>query len=842
MHQVRRRLRHLIRPLWVRWSTELRAVWRRLPVRPRTVLYESFAGNGAVCNPEAIFRELLLAPDMADLRHTWVLKDLRSHRAIRSEFAEHPGVRFVRYRSARYFRALATSEYLINNATFPPEFSKRTGQTYLNTWHGTPLKQMGYDMPNGALESANTLRNFVSADFLLSQNSFMTRQMYEGAYKLRGIFRGLIIEEGYPRVDRQFMDESARQAGRAQLESAGIELGEREIVLYAPTWKGDSFSSPDDDARELLDAARDLQRSLGEDNYVVLLKTHQIIHHFAAADTEYRPVLVPNEIPTNTVLGVSSILITDYSSILFDFLSTGRPILFYRPHPADYNSSRGTYFDPEQLPGPVCDTIQQATDAVRSCVRGGLPAGATATRYAQWQERFAGCDDGNSSSRVVDVVFRGQADDHNTVSIADDSRTALLLHLGSLRPNGITSSALTLVSLLDHTRFDVSVVFNRPSEAGQLASQSRIDPRVRQFHRVGGMGGSGVDRLRRRLSEVRGKRSVHASSAAQRRMWDDEWTRCFGGTRFSHVVDFDGYGPFWATLLLHGRATSNSIWLHNDMVAETDRIIRGRKRIRLSLGAVFALYPEYDALVSVSPSLSDVNRRALSARYGIEPARFVSARNLIHDQHILSAAQVPLEEVVTGGDEQVSIPEWAIELSPSRRSASGDKTSWFITVGRFSTEKNQSRLLRAFHTVHRTHPESRMLLVGYGPERGELEQLIQSLGLEACAFLVGPYNNPFPILAAADCFVLSSDHEGQPMVILEAAILSLPIVSVNFDTIRDALPDSVIHIVDQSDEALAEGMLAFLRGEVAPQRLDVESYNRAAMDEFVTAIGVNAPV
>ena len=293
MRQVRRRLRRLVRPLWVLWNTELRAVWRRLPVRPRSVLYESFAGNGALCNPEAIFRELLRSPDMADLRHVWVLNGLRRHRAFRSEFANHPGVRFVRYRSARYFRALATSEYLINNATFPPEFSKRAGQVYLNTWHGTPLKRMGYDMPTGAMESANTLRNFVCADFLLSQNHFMTHQMYETAYRLRGLFQGLIIEEGYPRVDRQFMDEEYRLTGRAQLEAAGIVLGERDIVLYAPTWKGDSFSSPDDDAREIVEAARELQRALGDDKYVVLLKTHQIIHHFAAAEPSTGPFSSP---------------------------------------------------------------------------------------------------------------------------------------------------------------------------------------------------------------------------------------------------------------------------------------------------------------------------------------------------------------------------------------------------------------------------------------------------------------------------------------------------------------------------------------------------------------------
>lgn len=198
MKRVFRRVVKLFRQVGVAGRAELQAFARRGKLRRRTVLYESFAGNGVLCNPEAIFREVLRSSDLAELCHIWALNSLSEHSEVQQEFAENPRVRFVRRRSLAYFRALATSKYLINNATFPAEFSKRPGQIYLNTWHGTPLKRMGYDMPNGALDSANTLRNFVAADFLLSQNSFMTEQMYEKAYKLRGVFRGLVIEEGYP--------------------------------------------------------------------------------------------------------------------------------------------------------------------------------------------------------------------------------------------------------------------------------------------------------------------------------------------------------------------------------------------------------------------------------------------------------------------------------------------------------------------------------------------------------------------------------------------------------------------------------------------------------------------
>jgi CDP-glycerol glycerophosphotransferase len=832
VNRVRRRVKRLARQLWRAWNAELRALWTRSPVRAGTVLYEAFAGNGALCNPEAIFRELLASDDLGNLRHIWVLNNFRRQHGIRSEFAGDPRVTFVRYRSMAYFRALTTTEYLINNATFPPEFSKRDAQVYLNTWHGTPLKLMGYDMPNGAADSANTLRNFVSADFLLSQNSFMTESMYAGAYKLRGAFRGQIIEEGYPRVDRQFIDAQQRSAGRAQLEAAGILVGDREIVLYAPTWKGDSFRSPKDDAQELIDVTRELQRLLGDDRYVVLLKTHQVVHRFAASTAEFRALLVPNEIPTNTVLGLSSVLVTDYSSIFFDFLATGRPIVFYTPDSMEYAISRGTYFPPGELPGPLCTDLPEVAEAIRSSVTGEDVA--PGSNYAAWRQRFTSSDDGGASRRVVDVVFRGRRESQHLVSLADDSRTPVLLHLGGMRSNGITTSGLNLLAAIDYDAFDISVVFNGPQGGQSRANQLRIDPRVRQFHRTGGMNGSKLTHLRRRLGEWFARSDVHNALPGQRRMWDEEWRRCFGRAKFEHIADFSGYGPFWATLLLHGPAESHSIWLHNNMSAETHRVIRGRERLRHSLHAVFALYREFDALVSVSPSLSEVNRSSLGAEYGLDPAVFVSARNLVDESHVVNGLVEPLADMIEHAADpetgQTGLPEWAAEL------ATDDGAVWFATVGRFSTEKNQSRLIRAFALTHRSHPETRLILVGYGPLRSALERLIVGLGLTNSVFIAGPYRNPFPILAAADCFVLSSDYEGQPMVILEAAIAGLPIVSVDFGSIRDALPEGGIHIVGQDDESLAAGMLAYLRGEVAPSRLDVDRYNLEARSEFVRAI------
>src|SRR5699024_3998575 len=140
--------------------------------------------------------------------------------------------------------ALPICKFLFNNATFPPEFTKRPDQIYINMWHGTPLKKMGYDVEGGADAARNVMRNFMSADYLLSQNEFMTNQMYLGAYKLKNVYEGAIVEEGYPRADRMFGANAGSDA-RKVLREKGVETAGKRVLIYAPTWRGESFYRPD---------------------------------------------------------------------------------------------------------------------------------------------------------------------------------------------------------------------------------------------------------------------------------------------------------------------------------------------------------------------------------------------------------------------------------------------------------------------------------------------------------------------------------------------------------------------------------------------------------------------
>ncbi|MFT4282738.1 CDP-glycerol glycerophosphotransferase family protein [Microbacterium sp.] len=794
-------------------AAEQIALARLLPIRPRTVLYESFAGNGALCNPEAIFRRLLADPEFADLEHVWALSDSDAADALRREFAGRRDVRIVARGSAAYWKAVSTAGYLINNATFPPSFGKRPGQVYLNTWHGTPLKLMGFDMPGGARESANTLRNLLSADYLLAANPFMTEVMYEDAYQLRNIYPGSIIEEGYPRIDRQRLSDADRNSVRRTLtDQLGVELGDRRIVLFAPTWRGASFQSPDADLAHLADQAAELQHGLGDD-VVVLVKTHQVVHSLAQGVPSLRRLLVPNTIPANVLLGVADALVTDYSSIFFDYLATGRPVGFLVSDASSYALERGTYLPLDELPGPVATDAAALAAALRDLMAPDAPRHA---RYDDWADRFVPYEDGEAGARVIDVVFRGRVRDRRIRTARREGKPRLLFYIGGIRMNGITTSAVNLLNSLDREKYDVTALMAFPKGETTRRNQARLDPGIRQIFRIGGMNGLKGRQLLRRLADVSTDPLRAHRRFGHRTLWRDEWTRVFGTARFDWVADFSGYSPFWAHLMLHSPRAVRAIWLHNEMAADRERTVAGKQPFRRSLGRVFAMYRAYDQLVSVSPSLTELNRTELA---GYAPAeRFRTLRNLP-------------DRVEATVDAEPEVPRTEAD-DAWRQALEIDGVQRFITVGRLSTEKNHARLIRAFSRVHAERSATQLFIVGGGPLAADLERQVRAAGLTGAVFLTGPQPQPGRIMDRTDCFVLSSDYEGQPMVLIEAAQRGMPIVSTAFGSARGALPGDDMHVVDRDDDALAEGMLAFLEGRVAPAALDVERYTAEVLAQF----------
>jgi CDP-glycerol glycerophosphotransferase len=364
---------------------KVQAVTRLLLARrdPRTILFNSFAGRFSD-NPRAIYEEYVTRG--LDIAPVWVSTGLEPIEAVR-----------VAPRSRDFAEAAGRASVVVTNEGLP-HFVKKPGVTYLQTWHGTMLKRIGHDNPRYQADAAGlrrARRDYRRWDLLLSQNPHSTRTMRQ-AFR----YDGEILEYGYPRNDVLLSAEGA-QIRRDVRARYGI-AGDVRLVLYAPTFRDESTDIPGPLPVDL----GLLRRELG-DGVHVLARLH---HRMLGALTE-----PPSDFWTNAsdhpdirdLYLASDVLVTDYSSVMFDYAVTGKPMLFFTYDIEQYRDRlRGFYFDlTEQAPGPLVRTTPELAAALGDLDRVEREFEKV---YAGFRETYCPWDDGNASGRVVDRLLREQ--------------------------------------------------------------------------------------------------------------------------------------------------------------------------------------------------------------------------------------------------------------------------------------------------------------------------------------------------------------------------------------------------------------------------------------------------
>jgi CDP-glycerol glycerophosphotransferase len=365
------------------------ATRRQEPLRD-AVVYSSFSGRQYSDNPRAIHEELVRRD--APLEHLWVVRD---GMAVVPDSAT-----LIREGSREFHEALARSRYVVANDHFPPWFARREDQTCLQTWHGTPLKRLGLDVSEMLQKVRRFERNWdqqmANWQYVLSPNRFAT-PILRRAYSIQGE----MLETGYPRNDvLAAPDRDARSA--AVRERLGIPAGVR-TVLYAPTYRD---NARDRRGRYRLNLHLDLARlrdAVGPDT-VLLFRKHHYINEPVPSDPQgfVRDV---SAYPDGTELMLAAdVLVTDYSSSMFDFANTGRPMLFFTYDLERYRDDiRGFYFDfAATAPGPLLSHTDEVAEALEDL--DGVRA-RYASRYDAFVASYCEFDDGASAARVVDRVF-----------------------------------------------------------------------------------------------------------------------------------------------------------------------------------------------------------------------------------------------------------------------------------------------------------------------------------------------------------------------------------------------------------------------------------------------------
>ncbi|GAA1666181.1 hypothetical protein GCM10009733_074760 [Nonomuraea maheshkhaliensis] len=354
---------------------------RTEPLRDATV-YVVNDGRLYADSVRAIYEERLRRGD--DREHLWVVKD--------GAFVPPGGATVIRAGSREHHEALARSRHIITNSFLPVWFRAREDQVVVQTWHGTPAKLIGGDQSHMKRDPRPPIWHRQVAevrgwDLLLSQSPWATPVLR----KAFG-YKGEILESGLPRND--VLNSPDRDALAAAVrERLGLAEGKR-VVLYAPTWRDYDRKN----AMVKLDLAK-AREALGAD-HEILVRAHPMQAAPAVPDIARDVTTYPD---IADLLLVADVLVTDYSSVMFDFAATGKPIVLYGYDLAKYSAKRGLYIDlPEQAPGPLLSTSADVVDALRSIDE---VAAAHADRYDAFRATFAPRDDGKATARVVDHLF-----------------------------------------------------------------------------------------------------------------------------------------------------------------------------------------------------------------------------------------------------------------------------------------------------------------------------------------------------------------------------------------------------------------------------------------------------
>lgn len=375
---------------------------QRTPIDPHLVLFDSFQSRHYNDSPKALYTELMQDPRYADYRSVWVLREPDKMQDVPSL----PRTSIVIYDTPAYRKALVQARYIVTNSMMPPFWQKRREQALIQTWHGTPLKRLGCDIATDC-NKFDTVREThrryrrqaAQFSYLLSPSAYCSEKL-TSAFDLKGLHKEhILIEEGYPRNDR--LVNATPEEVAALRERLDIPAGKR-VVLYAPTYRDNQQQGQEFVYTPPLDFDR-LIRAFGED-VIWLFRAHYFVSNqldLTRCNGQVRDVARVEDI--NDLYLVSDLLITDYSSVFFDYAILRRPILFYMYDKEVYQHQlRDFYLDLSVLPGPIADTQEELMAQAHRLLSDFAPD----AHYQAFCERFTSREDGGASKRVWKSVMR----------------------------------------------------------------------------------------------------------------------------------------------------------------------------------------------------------------------------------------------------------------------------------------------------------------------------------------------------------------------------------------------------------------------------------------------------
>lgn len=372
-------------------------------VDDKTIFFEVYDGRNYTCSPKAIYEKMLTMKKFKDFKFIWAFNDPSKHDVMKDK-----RLVIVKTNTKDYYKYISSSKYWIVNSIMDECITKKKGQIYVQCWHGTPLKRLRYDIEvNGAV--LNTIeeirkrndRDARKFDYFISPSKYCTEK-FTSAFNLIALGKkDIIIEEGYPRNDSLF------NRGKKDIDKIKDKLGipkDKKVICYLPTFRDNQHTSGVGYTYNLAIDFDSLKKRFGKD-YVILFKPHYFIANKIDL-SKYKNFVynVANYDEINDIYLASDLLITDYSSVFFDYANLNRPVMFYMYDFDDYkNNLRDFYISLDELPGPIAKTQKELEDYIVNIDKSISKYKKT---YDKFNDKYNYLDDGNASERVIRVIFK----------------------------------------------------------------------------------------------------------------------------------------------------------------------------------------------------------------------------------------------------------------------------------------------------------------------------------------------------------------------------------------------------------------------------------------------------
>ncbi len=774
-------------------------------IRENAILLE--AQHGQSVDGTVFAMLLVLAKEEAFREYTLYLtvaKNKRKSIEARLKSAGLTQVKTVVRGTCGYFKVLATAKYLINDTTFIYNFVKREGQVYLNTWHGTPLKTLGKSVKGEAHTIGNIQKNLLAADCLLFPNEFTMEHMVRD-YMLENIGRGEVLLSGYPR-NGVFFNKAERERIRKRYELDG-----KTVYAFLPTWRGTVGNvAGGSQTKALEEQLAELDAGLSE-NTVIYVKLHTfngVVPDFAQFSKIFP---FPEECETYTFLNATDGLITDYSSVFFDYAVTGKKILLFTYDEEEYEAERGFYLSLSDLPFPQAKTVEELLLYIKQ-----------EKNYddREFLKKFCPYERPDAARALCRKLIFGEAEGIRTCTLPDNGKRNVVIFGGGLANNGITTSLFNLLSLTDKEKFNYILLFKTEDIKGHPEVLDALPEGVNYLGFTNGLTLNLKEFLLYKFWTKKGLVPYGLIRKTEDKIakWDSK--RLFTGCRVDKLIHFSGYSNDMTTIFL-GVSCNKTIYMHNDMGRE----IKEKSSIRSEVLA--RAYREYDSVAAVTEDIKPIAERiAENSRYPVEKKACVAvAKNVIDYKRVLKLSERELSFDPT--------TQSNVSLERLREILASDGVK-FVNVGRFSPEKGHARLLNAFDRIHKEHPDTYLIIIGGGGTLYE-EMLRKAQALDSYDHIVIILymSNPFALVKHCDYFIFSSLYEGFGLVLAEADILGVRCVSTDIPGPRMFMKKYGGTLVENSEQGVYDGMKLCLDGKVTDTfSVDYEEYNKEAVAEF----------